>query len=47
MFRTGKSYHPQVFFEECKYVIKEKKMPKYIDYVEMSLNKDFDDKNLG
>ena len=46
MFRTGKSYYPQVFLEECKYV-KEKKMPKYIDYAEMSLNKDFDDKNLG
>ena len=47
MFRTGKSYYPQVFLEECKYVIKEKKVPKYIDYAEMSLNKYFDDKNLG
>ena len=24
-FRTGKNYYPQVFFEECKYVVKEKK----------------------
>ena len=27
-FRTGKSYYPQVFLEECKYIIKEKE--KYI-----------------
>ena len=25
VFRTGKYYYPQVFLEECKYVIKEKK----------------------
>ena len=30
VFRTGKSYYPQVFLEECKYVVKEKKIPKYI-----------------
>ena len=30
VFRTGKNYHPQVFFEECKYVVKEKKISKYI-----------------
>ena len=24
-FRTGKNYYPQVFLEECKYVIKEKR----------------------
>ena len=30
VFRTGKNYFPQVFLEECKYVAKEKKMPKYI-----------------
>ena len=29
-FKTGKNYYPQVFLEECKYVIKEKKIPKYI-----------------
>ena len=30
VFRTGKNYYPQVFLEECKYVVKEKKIPKYI-----------------
>ena len=30
VFRTGKNYYPQVFLEECKYVVKEKKMPEYI-----------------
>ena len=25
VFRTGNNYYPQVFFKECKYVIKEKK----------------------
>ena len=29
VFRTGKNY-PQVFLEECKYVVKEKEIPKYI-----------------
>ena len=28
--RTGKNYNPQVLLEECKYVVKEKKIPKYI-----------------
>ena len=23
VFRTGKNYYPQVFLEECKYVVKE------------------------
>ena len=27
---TGKIYYPQVFLEECKYVVKEKKIPEYI-----------------
>ena len=27
---TGKNYYPQVFLEECKYVVKEKKMPEYL-----------------
>ena len=27
VFRTGKSYYSQLFLEECKYVVKEKKMP--------------------
>ena len=30
VFRAGKNYYPREFLEECKYVIKEKKMPKYI-----------------
>ena len=30
IFRIGKNYFPQVFLEECKYVVKEEKMPKYI-----------------
>ena len=30
VFKTGKNYYAQVFLEECKYVAKEKKMPKYI-----------------
>ena len=25
VFRTGKKYYPQVFLEECKYVVKQKK----------------------
>ena len=30
IFRTGKNYYPQVFLEECKYVIKERKISKEI-----------------
>ena len=29
-FRTGKNYYPQVFVEECKYSVKEKRIPEYI-----------------
>ena len=29
-FRTSKNYYPQVISEECKYVVEEKKIPKYI-----------------
>ena len=37
VFRTGINYYPQVFLEECKYVVKEKKMSKYIiDDIEIS-----------
>ena len=36
-FRTGKTYYPQVVWEECKYVVKEKKMPEYnTDNIETS-----------
>ena len=30
VFRTGENYYPQVFLEECKYAVKEKKISKYI-----------------
>ena len=30
VFRTGKNYYPQVLLEEYKYVVKEKRVPKYI-----------------
>ena len=30
IFRTGKNYYPQVFLEECKYVVKEKKVPSIL-----------------
>ena len=44
VFRTGKNYYPQVFLEECKYVIKEKKMPEYItDDIEISSDSDRED----
>ena len=29
-FRVSKNYYPQVFLEECKHLVKEKKIPKYI-----------------
>ena len=29
-FRTGKNYYPQVFLEEYKYAVKDKKTPKYV-----------------
>ena len=41
VFRAGKNYYPQVFLEECKYVVKEKKIPKYIIVdIEISSNSD-------
>ena len=30
VFRSGKNCYPQVFSEECKYVFKEKKIPKCV-----------------
>ena len=42
--KTGKNYYLLVFLEKCKYVVKEKKIPKYIiDDIEIS--SDFDKKN--
>ena len=45
VFRTGKSYYPQVFLEESKFIVKEKKMPEYItDDIEIfSDNSDTED----
>ena len=41
VFRTGKIYYPQVFLEEWKYVIKEKKIPKdIIEDIEISSDSD-------
>ena len=30
VFKAGKNYYPQVFLEESKQVVEEKKMPEYI-----------------
>ena len=44
VFRTGKKHYPQGLLEECKYIAKEKKFPKYIvDDIEIS--SDFDREN--
>ena len=50
VFTAGKNYYPQLFFEECKYVVKGKKMPKYfIKDIETSFDKshkvNFDEEN--
>ena len=38
---TAKNYYPEVFLEECKYIIKERKIHKYIiDDVEISSDSD-------
>ena len=43
VFRTGCNYYPQVFLEECQYVVKEKKIPKdIIDDIEISSNSDIE-----
>ena len=37
VLRSGENYYPQLFLEECKYVVKEKMMPEYIsDKLEIS-----------
>ena len=44
LFKTGKNCYPQVLLEECKYVVKEKKMSEYInDNIEISSDSDRDD----
>ena len=43
VYRNDKDYYLQVFFEECKYITKEKKMSKFItDDIEIS--SDYSDK---
>ena len=44
VFRVGKNYFPQVFLEECKYVVKKKKIPKYI-IDDLEISSDSDEKN--
>ena len=37
VFRAAKNCYHQVFLEECKYIVKEKKIPEYItDEIETS-----------
>ena len=49
VFRIGKNYYPQVFLEVCKYVVKERKIPKYnIDNIKIFSDSDrenFDKEN--
>ena len=41
VFRTGNNYYPQVFLDECKYVVKEKKIPHHgIDDIEIFSDSD-------
>ena len=43
VFRTGKNYYSQVFLEEFKYFVKEKKNPlQFIDDIEISFDSDRD-----
>ena len=45
VYKTGKNYYPQAILEECKYVVKEKKMPEYItDNIEI-FSDDSDEEN--
>ena len=47
VFITGSSYYPQVSFEECIYVVKEKKMSEYItDDREISSDSDREDSDV-
>ena len=42
--KTSKNYNPQVFLEECKYVVKEKMIPKCI-IVDIEISSDSDKEN--
>ena len=46
VFSTGNNYYPQVFLEECEYVVKEKNMSKYIvDDMEISAEENPGERN--
>ena len=46
VFRTDNNYYPQVFLEECKYLVKEKKISKYIiEKIEISSDSDRENSN--
>ena len=41
IYRTSTSFYPQLFSEECKYVVKEKNIPEYItDDIDISSDED-------
>ena len=44
VFRTGINFYPEVFLEDCKYVVKEKKISKYITH-DLEISSDSDRKN--
>ena len=44
--RTGKNCYPQVFLEECKYVVKEKMMPGQINVTIETSSDDSDEENF-
>ena len=46
VYRIGKNFYPQLFLEECKYVVKEKKMSEYIaEDIKISSDSDREDSN--
>ena len=46
VFRTGKNCYPQVYLEKFRYVVKAKKLSKYInDETEIFPDKNFDEEN--
>ena len=44
IFKICKIYYPQVFVEECKYLVKEKNMPEcFTDEIEISSDSDIEE----
>ena len=43
--RTSNNYHPEVFLEEYKYAVKEKKIPDYITNGKEIYSDDSDEEN--